>query len=234
MTRDHCSLVGQCDDAVEVGAARQRSRARVCEGKFSAENHGSAHLNAAASLTFSACPLTLHPPLRVVETVARNGMSSLREVLNSQLRTFRPWCTGPVFACSLSRPCSRCRGVIVFKVDGAGGDIGGVGNPVRVDPELGNGVSAPRLCVPANCSSCAVAAQDRKQAADTGHSPGPDGGDQARHPDTQIIGRAKQITWNGPSVRAGLGRAVSPPHRRPPSPRTRAPRSARKLARRQA
>ena len=38
---------------------------------------------------------------------------------------------------------ARCRGVIVFKVDGAGGDIGGVGNPVRVDPELGNGCPHP-------------------------------------------------------------------------------------------
>jgi hypothetical protein len=57
---------------------------------------------------------------------------------------------------------------------------------------------------------------------------------QARHPDNQIIGRAKKITWNRPSVRAGLGRAATPPHRGPPLPRTRAPRSARKLARRQA
>ena len=74
-----------------------------------------------------------------------------------------------------------------------------------------------------------------KQAADTGHSPGPDGPDQqARHPDNKIIGRAKKITWNRPSVRAGLGRAATPPHRGPPLPRTRAPRSARKLARRQA
>jgi hypothetical protein len=57
---------------------------------------------------------------------------------------------------------------------------------------------------------------------------------QARHPDNQIIGRAKKITGNRPSVRAGLGRAATPPHRGPPLPRTRAPRSARKLARRQA
>jgi hypothetical protein len=46
--------------------------------------------------------------------------------------------------------------------------------------------------------------------------------------------RAKKITWNRPSVRAVLGRAATPPHRGPPLPRTRAPRSARKLARRQA
>ena len=57
---------------------------------------------------------------------------------------------------------------------------------------------------------------------------------QARHPDNQIIGRAKKISWNRPSVRAGLGRAATPPHRGPPLPKTRAPRSARKLARRQA
>jgi hypothetical protein len=55
-----------------------------------------------------------------------------------------------------------------------------------------------------------------------------------RHPDNQIIGRAKKITWNRPSVRAGLGRAATPPHRGPPLPRTRAPRSVRKVARRQA
>src|SRR6202022_4241244 len=40
-----------------------------------------------------------------------------------------------------------------------------------------------------------------------------------RHPDNQIIGRAKKITWNRPSVRAGLGRAETPPHRGPPLPR---------------
>src|ERR1700730_3291667 len=34
---------------------------------------------------------------------------------------------------------------------------------------------------------------------------------QARHPDNQIIGRPKKITWNRTSVRAGLGRAATPP-----------------------
>jgi hypothetical protein len=33
---------------------------------------------------------------------------------------------------------ARCRVVIVFKLEGAGGDVGGLGNPVRVYPELGN------------------------------------------------------------------------------------------------
>ena len=47
-------------------------------------------------------------------------------------------------------------------------------------------------------------------------------------------GRAKKITWNRPSVRARLGRPATLPHRGPPLPRTRAPRSARKLAHRQA
>ena len=32
---------------------------------------------------------------------------------------------------------------MVFKVDGAGGDVGGVGNPIRVDPKLGNGCPQP-------------------------------------------------------------------------------------------
>src|ERR1700757_3770368 len=81
----------------------------------------------------------------------------------------------------------------------------------------------------------AESTESDKQAADTGHSPGPDGPDQqARHPDNRIIGRAKKITWNRLSARACFGRAAAPPHKEPPLPRTRAPRSARKSARRQA
>jgi len=91
--------VSLCDgpDSKQFGTARQRI-GRETAKRNSAESHGSAHLKGAASLTFSACPLTLDPASESRrQTVARDGMSSLRGVLSFSCELFGA--PGPSYPC---------------------------------------------------------------------------------------------------------------------------------------
>ena len=76
--------------------------------------------------------------------------------------------------------------VIVFKLDGAGTMSVVSGTQSAQTPGLAAGVRTP-IKSTGELLKCTVAAQDRKQAADTGHSPGAGWRVPISKPDIHII-----------------------------------------------